>query len=133
MGENVRSAETVYTYENAENVLFEQLSQVSAPKFAFSKIKAEKGENGYEIKKEAVYTSRTDLKKIITDNLPEGVKMTGDKGIKLIDVKNGAGVITGANNRAVLIAVYRFLRELGCRWLRPGAENEVIPKKKLHD
>ena len=89
MGEDVRSAETVYTYENAENVLFEQLSQVSAPKFAFSKIKAEKGENGYEIKKEAVYTSRTDLKKIITDNLPEGVKMTGDKGIKLIDVKNG--------------------------------------------
>ena len=89
MGEDVRSAKTVYTYENAENVLFEQLSQVSAPKFAFSKIKAEKGETGYEIKKEAVYTSRTDLKKIITDNLPEGVKITGDKGIKLIDVKNG--------------------------------------------
>ena len=89
MGEDVRSAETVYTYENAENALYQQLSQVSAPKFAFSKIKAEKGESGYEIKKEAVCTSRTDLKKIITDNLPEGIKITGDKGIKLIDVKNG--------------------------------------------
>lgn len=89
VGEDVRSAETVYTYENAENTLFEQLSQVAAPKFVFSKIKAEKGENGYEIKSEAVFTSRTDLKKIITDNLPKDIPMTGDKGIKLIDVKNG--------------------------------------------
>ena len=89
VGEDVRSAENVYTYENAENTLFEQLSQVAAPKFAFSKIKAEKGENGYEIKSEAVFTSRTDLKKIITDNLPKDIPMTGDKGIKLIDVKNG--------------------------------------------
>ena len=89
VGEDVRSAETVYTYENAENTLYEQLSQVSAPKYAFSKIKAEKGENGYEIKKEAVYTSKTDLRKIISDNLPESVGMTGDKGIKLVDVKNG--------------------------------------------
>ena len=89
MGEDVRSAETVYTYENAENVLFEQLTQVAAPKYAFNKIKAEKGENGYVIKKEAVYTSRTDLRKIIKDNLPKDIAQTGDKGIKLIDVKNG--------------------------------------------
>ena len=89
MGEDVRSAETVYTYENAENALFEQLTQVAAPKYAFSKIKAKKGENGYEIKKEAAFTSRTDLRKIIKDNLPEDIRQTGDKGIKLIDVKNG--------------------------------------------
>ncbi len=48
-----------------------------------------------------------------------------------IDVVDGAGVITGANNRAVLIAVYRFLRELGCAWVRPGADGEIIPKKSL--
>ncbi len=48
-----------------------------------------------------------------------------------IDITNGAGVITGANNRAVLIAAYRFLYELGCRWIRPGADGEIIPKKKL--
>ncbi len=53
-----------------------------------------------------------------------------DDSIK-ISVKDGAGVITGANERAVLIAAYRFLRELGCCWVRPGAENEIIPKKKL--
>ena len=42
----------------------------------------------------------------------------------LIDVKNGIGIITGANERAVLIAAYRFLRELGCRWLYPGPDGE---------
>ncbi len=47
----------------------------------------------------------------------------------LIDVKNGVGVISGANTRAVLIAVYRFLRELGCRWVFPGEDGECIPKK----
>lgn len=49
----------------------------------------------------------------------------------LIDVKNGAGVITGASERAVLIAVYRFLRELGCRWIRPGDDGEIIPQRLL--
>ena len=49
----------------------------------------------------------------------------------LIDVNNGAGVITGANERAVLICAYRFLRELGCRWIRPGIDGEIIPQKRL--
>ena len=48
-----------------------------------------------------------------------------------IDVKRGEGVISGANERAVLIAVYRFLRELGCRWIRPGDDGEIIPKRAL--
>lgn len=49
----------------------------------------------------------------------------------LIDIKDGAGVITAANPRAVLIAAYRYLHELGCAWVRPGDDGEVIPKKKL--
>lgn len=49
----------------------------------------------------------------------------------LIDVKNGAGIITGSNERAVLLAAYRFLFELGCRWLRPGDDSEIIPKRSL--
>ena len=48
-----------------------------------------------------------------------------------IDVKEGTGVITGANERAVLLAVYRFLHALGCRWIRPGDDGEIIPEKKL--
>lgn len=45
-----------------------------------------------------------------------------------INVKKGAGVITGTNPRSVLIAVYRYLRELGCAFIRPGTDNEIIPR-----
>ncbi len=49
----------------------------------------------------------------------------------LIDVKDGRGQIAGANPCALLIATYRFLYELGCRWLMPGNEGEFLPKKTL--
>ena len=50
-----------------------------------------------------------------------------------IDVKNGAGLIAGSNGRSVLLGVYRFLRELGCRWPRAGSDGEIIPRKELKD
>ena len=53
-----------------------------------------------------------------------------DDGIS-IDVKGFNGFITGTNERAVLIAVYRYLRELGCAFIRPGANGEVIPTMDL--
>lgn len=46
-----------------------------------------------------------------------------------IDVKNGAGIITGSGGRAVLLATYRFLFELGCRFLFPGDEGELLPAR----
>ena len=48
-----------------------------------------------------------------------------------IDVVSGRGVIAGTNERSVLFGVYRFLRELGCRWLRPGDGGEIIPQKDV--
>ena len=48
-----------------------------------------------------------------------------------IDVENNEGIITGCNPRAVLIAAYRFLRELGIAWIRPTDDGEVIPQYKI--
>ena len=48
-----------------------------------------------------------------------------------IKVENGGGYITGSNERSVLLAVYRFLKELGCDWVRPGVEGERIPQKEI--
>ena len=48
-----------------------------------------------------------------------------------ISVNNAAGIITGSNPRMVLSAAYRFLKELGCDWVRPGADGEMIPARKL--
>ena len=45
----------------------------------------------------------------------------------VISVAQGCGYITGSNPRSVLQGAYRFLRELGCRWVRPGKEGERIP------
>ena len=42
-----------------------------------------------------------------------------------VDVQEARGTIAGANPRSVLLGVYRFLTEVGCRWVRPGAEGEL--------
>lgn len=55
-----------------------------------------------------------------------------DDGI-YISVKNLSGCITGTNSRSVLLGVYRFLKELGCIWVRPGKEGERIPQKTLEN
>ncbi len=47
----------------------------------------------------------------------------------LIDVKGHTGVITGVNARSVLIAVYRYLTELGYIFIRPGKNGEKAPKR----
>lgn len=48
-----------------------------------------------------------------------------------IDVVDFCVIITGGNIRSVLLAVYRFLKELGAAWVRPGSEGELIPQRKL--
>ncbi len=48
-----------------------------------------------------------------------------------IRVKNGRGAIRGSNPRSVLLGVYRFLRALGCAWVRPGQSGEIIPQRCL--
>lgn len=48
-----------------------------------------------------------------------------------INVKNNCGIITGCNPRAVLIAAYRFLRELGVAWVRPTDDGEIVPQYKI--
>ncbi len=44
-----------------------------------------------------------------------------------IDTNEKGGIIAGSNPRSVLLAVYRYLQENGCRWLFPGIDGEFIP------
>ncbi len=48
-----------------------------------------------------------------------------------IETSGAEGVIAGSNPRSVLLAVYRYLTELGCRWVRPGPDGEFIPPVAL--
>lgn len=47
--------------------------------------------------------------------------------IVYIDTEPDGGIIAGSNPGALLIAVYRYLRFCGCRWLFPGVDGEWIP------
>ena len=49
-----------------------------------------------------------------------------------IDTDDLSGIIAGSNPRSVLMAVYRFLFENGCRWLYPGVDGELIPMQTVH-
>ena len=51
----------------------------------------------------------------------------------LIDVTGEDGLITGVNPRAVLLAVYRYLREMGFFFLRPGKDGEIYPENLKTD
>ncbi len=66
-----------------------------------------------------------------------GIDTSEAKDIELddilhIDTTDNAGIIAGSNPRSVLMAVYRFLRENGCRWLYPGIDGEYIPMQTVH-
>ena len=41
------------------------------------------------------------------------------------------GIIAGSNPRSVLLSVYEYLRQNGCRWLFPGVDGEYIPMKDI--
>ncbi len=48
-----------------------------------------------------------------------------------IDTDGENGIIAGSNARSVLLSVYRYLRENGCRWLFPGIDGEYIPMQDV--
>ncbi len=48
-----------------------------------------------------------------------------------VDTDEKGGILAGSNPRSVLFAVYRFLRENGCRWLYPGVDGDFVPLKDI--
>ncbi len=51
--------------------------------------------------------------------------------ILYIDCDTEGGIIAGSNPRSVLLAVYEYLRQNGCRWLMPGVDGEYIPMQDI--
>ena len=65
-------------------------------------------------------------------DLVEGIPQVEDPRLDdaiYINIKDGKGFITGPNARSVLIGVYRFLKEKGFVFLRPGKTGEYYPEK----
>lgn len=51
--------------------------------------------------------------------------------ILYMETDKQGGIIAGDNPRSVLLAVYEYLRQNGCRWLFPSADGEFIPMKDI--
>jgi hypothetical protein len=49
----------------------------------------------------------------------------------IIDITDGKGTIKGSNSRSILLGVYAYLKHLGCRFLRPSENGEIVPKSDL--
>ena len=63
----------------------------------------------------------------LSDNIPDVPDADYDDAM-YIDVENFTGTISGTNPRSVLIAVYRYLKEKGFKFIRPGVKGEIIPE-----
>lgn len=48
-----------------------------------------------------------------------------------IECNESGGIIAGSNPRSVLIAVYEYLKQNGCRFLMPGPDGEYVPIKNI--
>ncbi len=88
-GTDVRSAQKIMSFNMGETWAFSGHKQLLAPHTAFDRIIPVKTESGYSEGSEPVPLNEIDTDKIIAENLPAEIPQTGDKGIKLADVKSG--------------------------------------------
>ena len=89
LGKNVRDNDLIYSFEQTDEEIISQLAQSSAPIEEFEVMKACEESGKRVIKQRTVRTREYDLGKRILENLPKAIPQTGDKGLKLSDVKNG--------------------------------------------
>ena len=89
VGSDVRSAEYACSFEQGEDLVTERLTQSLAPVESFERIKPVCEVGAFSIGREAVPVSEVDESARRLEKLPKEIAYTGDKGIKLWDVKNG--------------------------------------------
>lgn len=84
-GDNVRDAKAVYTLSLDEEIVVEQHEQVLAPTRPFRRMRP----SGTEIAWEDAPMRQYDRTERILSRLPAEIPVTGDRGYRLVDVKEG--------------------------------------------
>lgn len=93
-GSSVRDVEEAGSFALEETKQMEALSQALAPVMAFKRLKPVMHEDGsYSFAREEVPVRKISPAQKRRDNLPREISYTGDKGYKLIDVKNGTAAM----------------------------------------
>lgn len=92
-GSDVRSAKEFYHCPQNSTEVISRHEQALVPVESFDRIHPEISGGRYVIRMENVPLSHVDEAKRRQDNLPKEIPFTGDKGIRLADVKNGTHTI----------------------------------------
>ncbi|MCR5144194.1 MAG: glycoside hydrolase family 3 C-terminal domain-containing protein [Lachnospiraceae bacterium] len=92
VGANVRDARDVFDNEIDENICVEKCNKVMSPKETFGVLDSIDPKTNM-FRRGSVTVADTKLRERILDNLPTEIQQTEDKGIKLIDVKNGKNTL----------------------------------------
>ena len=89
VGTDVRHAVKTYTCTQNGTLVISSHQQALAPVEAFERIKPVLSADGYELQMEPVPLSEVDETKRRLENLPKEIPFTGDRGIRLCDVRKG--------------------------------------------
>lgn len=96
VGNDVRSADFAYSVEIPQLIVTQKCVEALSPVLEYERIKPEYVcEDYYTIVKENVPTSEIDEEQRRIDNLPKEIPYTGDKGIKLCDVRDKKATLEG--------------------------------------
>lgn len=90
IGNNVRDAKKAFTFTIDELTVTKHSTEALAPERDFDVLYPT---NNFKPAYRSVSTRTVDYDKRIADNLPETIEYTGDRGIKLVDVKNEKNTI----------------------------------------
>ena len=88
VGTDVRSAKETYNCTQNGTLVISSHRQALAPVEAYKRIRPLQTADGYETQFEEVPLSQVDEPARRLENLPDEIPFTGDKGIRLADVKN---------------------------------------------
>lgn len=93
-GTDVRTAAECASFELPETIILKKVKQALAPVLPFKRMKAVSDNGKLSVDFEEVPLSEVDEPRRRLENLPEEIPFTGDKGIKLADVRNGKNTLT---------------------------------------
>lgn len=93
-GTDVRTAAECASFELPETIIVKKVKQALAPVLPFKRMKAVSDNGKLSVDFEEVPLSEVDEPRRRLENLPEEIPFTGDKGIKLADVRNGKNTLT---------------------------------------
>ena len=88
-GSDVRSAQKVAAVEIKDTIVTKQLSQVLAPTMEYTRMKPVLENGAYKVEYEKVPMADHNMDEIRASKTPDDIPYSGNKGIKLVDVRNG--------------------------------------------